>query len=123
MGGAGAVTEFFTFVPTAGNAAYYIEILFEKYRLRSSIEVAETIIAAAQNPAAGVDAAEVAQSGLLKIAGLSESRASTKHIRDIVDAAPGLLRRDRQERREARGHSRLASPRWTAPPAACGPAM
>jgi replicative DNA helicase len=84
VGGAAGVTDLFTFVPVASNAPYYIDLLFEKFRLRSAIEVAEEIVAAARNPGAGTDAAEVAQSGLLKIAGMSESAATTKHIKDII---------------------------------------
>ena len=38
VGGAAAVTDLFTFVPTASNAAYYLEILREKYLLRAIIE-------------------------------------------------------------------------------------
>lgn len=37
VGGAAAVTNLFTFVPTAANAAYYIEIVQEKYTLREII--------------------------------------------------------------------------------------
>ncbi len=37
VGGASAVTELFTFVPTASNAAYYLSILREKYLLREII--------------------------------------------------------------------------------------
>lgn len=36
-GGAAEVTELFTFLPTAANAAYYVEILQEKYVLRQTI--------------------------------------------------------------------------------------
>lgn len=37
-GGAAFVTELFTFLPTAANAAYYMEILEEKYTLREIIK-------------------------------------------------------------------------------------
>lgn len=37
VGGAAAITELFTFVPTASNAAYYVEILRDKYLLREII--------------------------------------------------------------------------------------
>ena len=37
-GGAAFVTELFTFVPTAANASYYMEILQEKYTLRAIIK-------------------------------------------------------------------------------------
>ena len=39
VGGAAFVTELFTFLPTAANAAYYLEILQEKYTLREIIKV------------------------------------------------------------------------------------
>jgi replicative DNA helicase len=84
VGGPAAVSELCYFVPTAANAAYYIDVLLDKYRQRTAIEVAESIIAAARNPGGEADASEIAQSGLIKIAGLSESSATTKHIRDIV---------------------------------------
>jgi replicative DNA helicase len=38
-GGAAFVTELFTFLPTAANAGYYVEILQEKYTLREIIKV------------------------------------------------------------------------------------
>jgi replicative DNA helicase len=38
-GGAAFVTELFTFLPTAANAGYYIEILQEKYTLREIIKI------------------------------------------------------------------------------------
>jgi replicative DNA helicase len=38
-GGAAFITELFTFLPTAANAAYYIDILQEKYTLREIITV------------------------------------------------------------------------------------
>jgi len=39
VGGAAAVTELFTFVPTASNALYYLDILREKFLLRGIITV------------------------------------------------------------------------------------
>jgi replicative DNA helicase len=39
VGGAAFVTELFTFLPTAANAGYYIEILQEKYTLREIIKI------------------------------------------------------------------------------------
>ncbi len=39
VGGAAFVTELFTFLPTAANAGYYVEILQEKYTLREIIKV------------------------------------------------------------------------------------
>ncbi len=40
VGGAAMVTNLFTFVPTAANVAYYLEIVRDKYILRSIIEAA-----------------------------------------------------------------------------------
>ena len=39
VGGAAAVTDLFTFVPTASNASYYLELLREKFLLREIITV------------------------------------------------------------------------------------
>jgi replicative DNA helicase len=39
VGGAAYVTELFTFLPTAANIAYYVEIVQEKYTLREIIKV------------------------------------------------------------------------------------
>lgn len=39
VGGAASVTELFTFLPTAANAGYYVEILEEKFYLREIIKV------------------------------------------------------------------------------------
>src|SRR5580658_9373726 len=39
VGGAAFITGLFTFIPTAANASYYIEILQEKYTLREIIKV------------------------------------------------------------------------------------
>lgn len=39
VGGAAFVTHLFTYLPTAANAAYYVEILEEKYALREGIKV------------------------------------------------------------------------------------
>jgi len=39
VGGAAFITELFTFLPTAANAGYYVEILQEKYTLREIIKV------------------------------------------------------------------------------------
>lgn len=39
VGGAAFITHLFTFLPTAANAAYYVEILEEKYTLREIIKV------------------------------------------------------------------------------------
>src|SRR4029077_20380781 len=40
VGGAAAVTNLYTFVPTAANVGYYLEIVRDKYILRSIIEAA-----------------------------------------------------------------------------------
>lgn len=82
VGGAAAVTELFRFVPSAGNADYYLQILAEKLQLRIAIEVADEILHAARS--LDGDISNIAQAGLLKIAGMSESSSATKHIREIV---------------------------------------
>ena len=50
VGGATAVTELFTFVPTASNAAYYIDILYEKALARRVIEASAQLSEAANSP-------------------------------------------------------------------------
>jgi len=42
-GGAAFISELFTFLPTAANCAYYLEILREKYQLREAIKVCTAI--------------------------------------------------------------------------------
>src|SRR6266487_54747 len=56
VGGAAFVTSLFTFVPTAANVAYYIDIVREKYGLRSVIRVATEMARRGNN---GSDTAEI----------------------------------------------------------------
>lgn len=84
VGGAAAINELFTFVPSASNADYYIQILKEKHICRMAIEAAEKILEVAYDPSAGTDIASIAQEALVKISGLTESKAETKHIRDVI---------------------------------------
>jgi DnaB helicase-like protein/AAA domain-containing protein len=51
LGGAAYVTELFTFVPTASNAAYYAEIIQEKSLARRTIAFANELISDANDPA------------------------------------------------------------------------
>ena len=47
VGGAAAITDLFTFVPTASNAAYYMELIREKFLLREIITVCTELAARA----------------------------------------------------------------------------
>ena len=56
IGGAGFVTSLFTFVPTAANVEYYIDILREKYELRCWILIGTEIVRRGNE---GFEAAEI----------------------------------------------------------------
>lgn len=84
VGGPAEVTAIFNSSPTASNWKEYARILRAKWMARQAIKVADGIRAAAFNPAEEAGIAQLAQDGLVKIAGFTESRAETKHIRDVV---------------------------------------
>lgn len=87
VGGAPFVTSLFTFVPTAANAGYYLEILKEKHTLRQVIvtctELASRSYEEQENIEGFLDQVES------KIFQISESRLSEKNfqIKDAVVAA------------------------------------
>lgn len=50
VGGAAYITELFTFVPTASNISYYLDILCEKYRMREILQTCTDAEKKAANP-------------------------------------------------------------------------
>ncbi|MEP6602235.1 MAG: replicative DNA helicase [Nitrospirota bacterium] len=72
VGGASLVTALFTFVPTAANVGYYLEIMRDKYILREIISVCTEMARRAYEEyedAAGISA--LAQTALLKLTDVS----------------------------------------------------
>jgi len=87
VGGAAFVTSLFTFVPTAANANYYLEILKEKYTLRQIIVTCNEFAARSyeeqENVDTFLDAVET------KVFQITESRLNEKtfQIKDAVMSA------------------------------------
>lgn len=88
VGGAAFVTNLFTFVPTAANASYYLEILKEKYTLRQAIVVCTAAASEAyesqQDPDGFLDALEA------KISAIGQCRLSAKKF-DMTDQVQKAL--------------------------------
>ena len=87
VGGPAFVTSLFTFVPTAANAAYYIEILKEKHTLRQIIVTCTDLAARSYDEQENVDSfIDEVEAKVFKI---SESRLNEKsfQIKDAVFAA------------------------------------
>ena len=84
VGGHSYITECFTFVPTATNWKEYAAIVREKAFARRAIDIGNEILEAAYDPASGHGLSEIIQAALVKITGLSESKAETKHIKDVL---------------------------------------
>jgi len=84
VGGGAYIADVFTFVPTAANWREYAEIVRKKSIARRAIEAANRILEAAYDPACGDTIGEVVMESLVGIADFSESKAETKHIRDIM---------------------------------------
>lgn len=86
IGGAGAVADLFTFVPTASNARYYAEILHEKFVRRKIIEAATRLIERAyEDPAPYAQLLEDAE-GVLTEASGNLTKDPLKPIKDILPA-------------------------------------
>ncbi len=87
VGGAAFVTHLFTFVPTAANAAYYLEILKEKYTLRQIITTCTGMAASAYEEQENVDT--FLDQVETKIFQITESRVSDKtfKMKDAVFSA------------------------------------
>jgi replicative DNA helicase len=99
VGGAAAVTELFTFVPTSANASYYLETLMEKSLLRKIILRATRLAGRCydeQDQVAHIT--EEASSMFLDLALTGQAQESLKHVySDCLEAA---------NRYEARYHNR-----------------
>lgn len=87
VGGPAFVTSLFTFVPTAANASYYLEILKEKYTLRQIIITCTDLAARSYDEQENVDTFidEVEK----QVFAISESRLNDKNfqIKDAVVSA------------------------------------
>ena len=84
FGGAGYLADIYTFVPTASNWKEYAEILKEKTAARTAIEIAEEILLAAYDSTADMSITEVVQGGLVRVAGLTQSSAKQRSIKEIM---------------------------------------
>jgi replicative DNA helicase len=100
-GGAAFTTDLFTFLPTAANASYYLEILQEKYMLRNGIKVCTEFITKAYNEQDDVSGAvDQLESEVLKIRRIqvikepsaSQLVASVLSNLEYSYAHPGTLR-------------------------------
>jgi len=78
VGGAAFVTSLFTFVPTAANAAYYLEILKEKYTLRQIICTCTEFVTRSYEEQENVDS--FLDQVETKIFQISESRLGEKNF-------------------------------------------
>jgi len=87
VGGPAFVTSLFTFVPTAANANYYLEILKEKYTLRQIIVTCTDLAARSYEEQEDVDT--FLDQVETKVFQISESRLSEKNfqIKDAVVSA------------------------------------
>ena len=87
VGGPAFVTSLFTFVPTAANASYYLEILKEKHTLRQVIVTCTDLVARSYDEQENVDTFidEVEK----QVFAISESRLNDKNfqIKDAVVSA------------------------------------
>jgi len=91
VGGPAFVTSLFTFVPTAANANYYLEILKEKHTLRQIVVTCTALAARSYEEQENVDA--FVDEVETKVFAISESRVSQKafHIKDaVMDAVTAI---------------------------------
>ncbi len=88
IGGAAAVTALFTFVPTAANVGYYMEILRDKFMARTIIgKCTELVRVAYDDQSAISEVLEQTQSTLTEIIMDSERADVFRHVREGVEAA------------------------------------
>ena len=88
VGGAAAITELFTFVPTASNAAYYGEVVNEKYTRRGIICAAMELERKArmEPDCACEDLLEECDKLLSQLRKDTSWQCSLKHVREILPA-------------------------------------
>jgi replicative DNA helicase len=87
VGGAGAVTELFTFVPTAANADYYREIIKEKFLLRQMISTCTEYVARAHEEQGDVKVLlDEVEARVLEI-GEERFRSAQPSMKDMVNEA------------------------------------
>ncbi len=87
VGGASFVTSLFTFVPTAANVDYYLDIMRDKYILRSIIAYSTESVRRAYEEQDGVEELlEITQSKLMKIANplLSQEQSISELSADVI---------------------------------------
>jgi replicative DNA helicase len=105
VGGAAGLNELFTYLPTAANAAYYIEILLEKFTLREIIKVCNEYSARSyeeqDNPAGLLDEVET------KIFAIAKERFKDKaaSLKEMVMKAIGDINKLYQDKGKISGLS------------------
>jgi replicative DNA helicase len=105
IGGAAALNELFVYLPTAANAAYYIEILLEKFTLREIIKVCNEYSSRSyeeqDNPAGLLDEVET------KIFAIAKDRFKDKaaSLKDMVMKAIGDIEKLYESRGKISGLS------------------
>jgi len=91
-GGDAFVTQLFTFLPTAANATYYIEIAWQKYVLREIIRVGTAATVRSYDEQGQLsEILEAAQRDLMHIAGLAQGKKRARDMRTIAVEAINRL--------------------------------
>jgi replicative DNA helicase len=102
VGGAAYVTSLFTFVPTAANVQYYLEIVREKYLARQIIAKCTELVRAAYDDQSDIgDVLEQTQAALTEIIIDSERPDIFRHVREGVSVAIGKLEQAHRHRGQA----------------------
>ena len=94
VGGAAAVTDLLTFVPTAANWSYYLEILREKFKSRTLIAECTKLIASAYDAKCAEELEGLIEDAEMKFFALRDDRKLDLELKDsrcvmneVVDAA------------------------------------
>lgn len=88
VGGAGMVTGLFTFVPTAANVAYYLEIVIEKYKARQIIATCTELSRRAFEEQDDIEGLySEAQATLLRFASMAGGKTRAVSMRENVSLA------------------------------------
>lgn len=91
-GGAAFVTELFTFLPTAANAPYYVDVLDEKRQLRQCIQVMTPIIGRCYDEQANVDGLmDEMEAQALKIRQTRFGKVQSKTTKQLVVHSIGYI--------------------------------